>query len=151
MPAPDLRLNPIRDTQFSSEEGVHKNKQTNKYDIVFNNFRSILEQCLEMIDVFWIGSAAAGRFQHQKRGAVSKREHFWNNCIFFLIVRTLENSAPSVIFKKLTERTKLLSFFKRRWTSLWSKTVMRTPCAHQFLLLSGQKLGNITLLSMNHV
>ena len=28
MPAKVLRLNPIRDTQFPSKEGVHKNKQT---------------------------------------------------------------------------------------------------------------------------
>ena len=28
MPALDMRLNPIRDTQFPSKEGVHKNKQT---------------------------------------------------------------------------------------------------------------------------
>ena len=29
--APDVRLNPIRDSQFPSKEGVHKNEQTNKW------------------------------------------------------------------------------------------------------------------------
>ena len=31
MPAPDVRLNPIRDTQFPLKEGVCKNKQTHGY------------------------------------------------------------------------------------------------------------------------
>ena len=31
MSAPDVRLNPIRDTQYPSKEGIHKNKQTIQY------------------------------------------------------------------------------------------------------------------------
>ena len=34
MPAPDMRLNPIRDTQFPLKEGIYKNKQTS---IVYQN------------------------------------------------------------------------------------------------------------------